>query len=131
MKLSSKEKALIFFILSISYVPQAYFGCKVGATLGDEFILLTVGLAVLFGEYLLALMVGSYLSEKIISKHWLQIPLLSVFIVVSIQNMIFIWIFSELIDFVLFIDKYVELYIFSQVLSVIIPLLTVYYLSSS
>ncbi|MHA1590832.1 MAG: hypothetical protein ACTSVA_09620 [Candidatus Njordarchaeales archaeon] len=131
MGLYLRDKLLMFTILSIAYVPQAYFGCRIGAVSGDEIILLVVGALVLFANYLLAVMIGEYLSEKIISKHWLQIPLLSVFIVLSIQNMIFIWVFAELMDWIIFIDKYLELFIFSQTLSVSIPLLLVYYLSSS
>ncbi len=129
-RIKLSDISLVIFIIFISQVPQAYIVVEIGATIKDELVVLTSILLTILGMVIISLIIIDYLRQRILEKHSIQTPLLAVTITIMIQYLLFVWILSELSSHILFRERMVELFVFSQMLSILIPLASIAFMSS-
>ena len=113
----------------ISQIPIAYIALQIGLSAKDELTVFSVIILSSIGLLVFALILTDYIRKRIIEKVSYQSSLLGAALAIIIQYIIFVWIFSELIDSVLFMDKLIELFVFAEIISIMIPLTTAAILS--
>ncbi len=123
------DMILIVALSLIAQAPLLYITSLIGATIKDETVLLITAFLVAFGVATAGIIITDYLRSRILERHHLQAPLMGIVIAIAFQYIGFIWLFSELSDYILFRDKLVDLYVFAQVIAVSLLLLMIAFLS--
>ncbi len=116
---------VIAFFSILAQIPQAYLAYSAGIAIKNELIIAVSILVTIFGMIIVGVAVVNYLRGRMIEKHMIQAPLTASLIVILIQYLIFIWSLSGLLGNELFINRFADLFVFSQVISVTILLILV------
>ncbi len=124
------DMVLIAFFSLLSQVPQAYLALNAGTSIKNEPIILVSVLSTVFGMIIVGIVVINYLRERMIEKHVVQTPLITSTIVILTQYLIFVWTLSSLLNHPIFINRFPDLFVFSQAISVAILLISVSILTS-
>jgi len=109
---------IIAFFSILAQIPQAYLAYNTGVAMKNEMIILVSIFATIFGMTIVGMVIINYLRERMIEKHMIQTPLVASVIVILIQYLIFIWCLSSLLNHLLFIDRFSDLFVFSQLVSI-------------
>lgn len=128
-KVGGSEIIVITFLSIISQIPQAYVATEIGITTNDELIVIASLSLTIFGLIIFATVLMDYLRGRILEKHPLQTPFLAAATSFVIQYLLFIWLFSELSKNMLFLNNSTSLFVFSQMVSILIPLSAIALLS--
>ena len=108
---------------------EVYLAAAYGIYADEIYYLVAIGLASAIGFLALASIFVSYLKERLLAKHEWEAPLIAAILVVVVQIMFFLWVFSLVIDHPIFLGRVLDAFSFSEVMSFLIPGLIIAYFS--
>jgi len=126
----SKSDIIVFISLALlALSPQVYLATSYGIRIGELYLFVASIFITLLGITVFGYIVMCYIEERYILKYKLDVPLLAALVALMIQSFLYYWLFSLLQNHILFISETLYLFIFSESMSILFPLLAIAYLS--
>ncbi|MHA1665034.1 MAG: hypothetical protein ACTSVW_04300 [Candidatus Njordarchaeales archaeon] len=130
MKALKSDSYLFLSAALLIQIPETYLIIHTGAQISDTYLVLICGFLNAIGLFVMMTAIFNYLRARLMTKREMETKLLGIVVAFITQFILFIWIFSESITSTIFYGKILEAFIFSQVLSIFIPLAAIVILSS-
>lgn len=128
--ISISDIVMIVFFSILAQIPQAYLAYNAGVSVKDEMVIVVSIFLTIFGMSVIGTIIVNYLRGRMIEKHAVQAPLIASVITILTQYLIFIWCLSSLLNHLLFVNRFSDLFVFSQLFSVIVILILIAILTS-
>ncbi len=129
MTVKKSELSILTVFAFLAIALEAYLASIYGIY-GDELIyFVAISLTSLIGFEALGYITIDYLKKTMLVKHEWEVPLISSIIVIIVQVLFFLWIFSLVIVHPVFVGRTLDAFSLSLVMSFMIPGLIVAYFS--
>jgi hypothetical protein len=129
MSPKASDLAIISIFSFLAMALEVYLVTAYGIVQGETLYLVMVTLVGLIGFLSLGYIVADYLETRLLQKYRLEVPLLASLIVLFVQTLMYLWVFSISIHHPIFIGRTLDAHAFSVFMSFLIPSLIVLYLS--
>ena len=129
MSPKSSDLAIILMFSFLALALEIYLVTAYGIVQGESLYLIAVTLVSVIGFLSLGYIVSDYLETRLLRKYRLEVPLLASLIVLFIQSLTYLWVFSISVHHPIFMGRTLDAHAFSLLMSFLIPSMIALYLS--